>query len=280
MKIRIISGLIGIAVLIGVLLLGKTALGIAVFAATLIGMYEFFNCMQQKGYKPVKFIGYIACLPVLMLGLYGSFDWLDKIIKDLGTLNYLFLFIFAIQAVLMALIVFKHKKYNIVDASLTVMGIFYVVFMFAFIILTRNLDKGVYFIWLIFFAWVTDTMAYFTGRAFGKRKLAPEISPKKTVAGSIGGILGCVIVTLIYGYILKSNNSVNIELYHYAIIGVLVAVLSQIGDLAASAIKRYAGIKDYGNIMPGHGGILDRFDSVVFIAPIIYFYLTIAAGQI
>ncbi len=280
MKIRIISGLIGIAVLIGVLLLGKTALGIAVFAAALIGMYEFFNCMQQKGYKPVKFIGYIACLPVLLLGLYGSFDWLDKIIKDLGTLNYLFLFIFAIQAVLMSLIVFKHKKYNIVDASLTVMGIFYVVFMFAFIILTRNLDKGVYFIWLIFFAWVTDTMAYFTGRAFGKTKLAPEISPKKTVAGSIGGILGCVIVTLIYGYVLKSNNSVNIELYHYAIIGVLVAVLSQIGDLAASAIKRYAGIKDYGNIMPGHGGILDRFDSVVFIAPIIYFYLTIAAGQI
>ncbi|MDP4092540.1 MAG: phosphatidate cytidylyltransferase [Bacillota bacterium] len=275
MKTRIISGIVGLALLFFVIWLGKIALGIAVFLVALIGIHEFYNCIEKAGHKPVRLIGYISCIPVLLLGLYGSFNSYDRNISPLGTLSYFMLGMFVLEAVLMGLIVFKHHKYNVVDISLSLLGIFYVVFMFSFIILTRNLKNGNYYIWFIFFAWVTDTMAYFTGRAFGKRKLSPEISPKKTVAGSIGGIIGCVAASTIYGIVLNSGNYLNVAIYHFIVIGALVGILSQVGDLAASAIKRYAGVKDYGNLMPGHGGVLDRFDSILFIAPVIYFYISL-----
>ena len=138
---------------------------------------------------------------------------------------------------------------------------------------------AIYFILLILCsAWGGDTAAYFAGRAFGKHKLAPIVSPHKTVEGAIGGIFGSVlagvVLTLVYSFLSASHNVITIQVQprHYAILvvmGAIASVLGILGDLFASSVKRQVGIKDYGTIFPGHGGILDRFDSVMFIAPFV-----------
>jgi phosphatidate cytidylyltransferase len=118
----------------------------------------------------------------------------------------------------------------------------------------------------------TDTFAYFTGKALGKRKLCPAISPAKTIEGSIGGMIGSIILTSALGILLNWVYNIQIESVHFVAIGLLGGVFSQIGDLTASSIKRYCGLKNYGNIMPGHGGIMDRIDSLLFVLPIVYVY--------
>jgi phosphatidate cytidylyltransferase len=123
-----------------------------------------------------------------------------------------------------------------------------------------------------FVTWSTDTFAYFLGIKFGKKKLCSAISPKKTVEGSIGGLIGSVLTGIIVGWILNYFY-INISFIHFIVIGLIGGIFSQIGDLTASAIKRFCGIKDFGKLLPGHGGLLDRFDSLLFTAPLIYFYV-------
>ena len=142
----------------------------------------------------------------------------------------------------------------------------------SFVYLLRIRNLGAYFAWVPFIAWVCDTCAYFAGRAFGKHKMAPVLSPKKTIEGAIGGILGSVIVGAIIGYILYRNETHSIAtVWGLMIICFAGSIISQIGDLLASGIKRDHNIKDYGTLIPGHGGIMDRFDSVIFVIPCIYF---------
>ena len=162
------------------------------------------------------------------------------------------------------------------DGDVKFFGVFYITFLFSFIVLIRNLENGFFLIWLVFIgAFSTDTFAYFSGRFFGRRKLMTAISPKKTVEGAMGGMLGCTIVTVLYGmYLRESGNISDISLYHYIVLGVLCGTISQLGDWTASAIKRFVKVKDFGNIMPGHGGALDRFDSILFTAPVLYFYIS------
>ena len=132
------------------------------------------------------------------------------------------------------------------------------------------MEYGKYLVWLVFIAsWLCDTTAYYVGRMFGKTKLCPEVSPKKTVEGSIGGLLGSAISCGVFGFIIASYG-VNISLIHYVIIGLICGVFCQFGDLVASSIKRYAGVKDYSNLIPGHGGILDRFDSILFSSVVVF----------
>lgn len=136
------------------------------------------------------------------------------------------------------------------------------------IVRIRAMEGGMSLVILPFIAaWITDTFAYFTGRAFGRHKLAPEISPKKTVEGSLGGILGCIAIMLAYNYVSGAIWGVAYRLPLLAVIAAAGSIISQAGDLAMSYIKRGFGVKDYGTIMPGHGGVLDRFDSVLFTAP-------------
>ncbi|MFR3499954.1 MAG: phosphatidate cytidylyltransferase, partial [Paraclostridium bifermentans] len=158
-------------------------------------------------------------------------------------------------------------KKNIIDFSITFIGIFYVPIFLDYIVLTINDFKlGAIYVWLIFIiSFMTDTFAYFSGYLFGKHKLIPTISPKKTIEGSIGGILGSTICCVIFGYIFK------LDIPHMVLVGSIGSIVAQFGDLFASAIKRYVGIKDYGKLIPGHGGILDRFDSVILVAPFVYY---------
>jgi phosphatidate cytidylyltransferase len=145
-------------------------------------------------------------------------------------------------------------------------GVVYVAVMLSFVMLTRNLPNGKFLVWLIFLcSWGCDTCAYAVGMLIGKHKMAPVLSPKKSVEGAVGGVAGAVLLGIIYGAATKGPSA------EYAVICGAGALISMVGDLAASAIKRNQGIKDYGKLIPGHGGILDRFDSVIFTAPVIYF---------
>lgn len=270
LKTRVTSGLIGLLVLGIVVFAGELTLGVAVFALAILGLFEFYNAISNKGLRPVRIVGYLSALPILFIALNGI---KNESFNTLFSFETIFLFMFLLIISLLSFIVFKHDKYNIVDIALTYMGILYIPFLFSFVVLIRGFDRGNLYIWMIFIgAFATDTFAYFSGMLFGKRKLMPKISPKKTVEGSIGGALGCVIIMILFGMYLN-NNSVSIPLYHFGVMGLLCGVVSQVGDWSASAVKRYVEVKDYGDIMPGHGGVLDRIDSILFVAPLLYFYI-------
>ncbi len=293
MKTRILSAAVAIVLLAGVMYLGSTAVGLAIFVLALVGIHEFYNALEKAGFKPVYQLGYISCLLLLypvvsswtesgmkaMLGgASASPGGMNALVIGMSTLtggNTLVIaamFVFALIVVLFCLMMFSNGRYSIADIAITLFGIAYVVFLFSFVTLTRNMEKGYLYIWLIFIgAWATDTFAYFTGVSIGKTKILPKISPKKSLEGSIGGVLGCMLAMLLFG--IYFQDTLKIPVLHFAILGLLCGVISQIGDWSASAVKRSAGVKDYGNIMPGHGGVLDRLDSILFVAPVVYFYV-------
>jgi phosphatidate cytidylyltransferase len=173
----------------------------------------------------------------------------------------------------MAVYVAFFPKYVANQVMCCIFGVFYVAVMLSYIFETRTLNDGVYVVWLIFVSsWVSDTFAYLTGVTLGKHKMTPKLSPKKSVEGAVGGVAGSVVVGALYGYIVSPHMTQMVlsPVVVFAVAGGIGALLSIIGDLAASAIKRNFEVKDYGNIIPGHGGILDRFDSVIFTAPVVY----------
>ena len=269
MKVRIISATVAIALLAVVVYLGSQAIGAAVFIIALIGIYEFYRALEKGGYKPVYSAGFFACLPLLYIAFSGMLPDTEEVVS---LLNALAIGLFALMVFLFCLLIFSNGKFTVADISVTLLGIIYVVFLFSFLPLTRNLWNGYLYIWLIFIgAWATDTFAYFIGISIGRTKILPRVSPNKSLEGCIGGVLGSILAMLVFG--LYFFNVLNVPLYHFAILGVLCGVISQIGDWAASAVKRAMSIKDYGKIMPGHGGVLDRLDSVMFVAPVVYFYI-------
>jgi len=288
LKTRVISSIIGLILIIGAIVISKEVFSIAVFLLAIIGIHEYYSSMNNIGYKPIKPVGFITCLIILLIGnkewLFAKFPkdeflFVNSLFDDVGGItkaSALVLFvIFIIALILFALSVFKFGKYNVVDICVTLYGILYVIFLFLFTVLIRNLEHGSFYIWFVLIgAWSTDTFAYFVGKKFGKKKLAPQLSPNKTVEGSLGGIIGSILAMAMYGIYLQKNISY-IPFYHYIIIGLLCGIISQVGDLVASSIKRYTKVKDFGKIIPGHGGVLDRFDSVLLTTPIVYFYLII-----
>ena len=178
--------------------------------------------------------------------------------------------------VMMALYVFTFPKYKTEEVTAAFFGVCYVPVMLSFLYQTRVMNDGAYLVWLIFLSsWGCDTCAYCSGMLLGRHKLAPVLSPKKSIEGAVGGAVGAALLGFIYAALFASHMSgvENPQLVCTAACAI-AAVISQIGDLAASAIKRNHGIKDYGRLIPGHGGILDRFDSMIFTAPAIYFALT------
>lgn len=272
MKTRVISAIVGLLVLAAVVYAGKAAIGTAVFLLAVIAIHELFKAFEKIGFKPVYTVGYVSCLLLLCPVIPGIYSASGGIADISGFLITEAIVLFLIIVVMFCLLMFSDGKYKIQDVSVTLFGIIYVVFLFSFVTLTRNMRNGYLYIWMIFIgAWATDTFAFFTGVTIGKKKIVPRISPKKTLEGSIGGVIGCTAAMLAFGaYIL---DTVAVPLYHFAIIGAICGIISQIGDWSASAVKRMAGIKDYGNIMPGHGGVLDRVDSILFVAPAVYFYI-------
>ncbi|MDY5647708.1 MAG: phosphatidate cytidylyltransferase [Lachnospiraceae bacterium] len=180
----------------------------------------------------------------------------------------------------MAVYVFLFPVFRAEQVMTAFFSFFYSTVLFSFIYLTRSLPGGIYLVWLIFISsWICDTCAYLTGMALGKHKLAPVLSPKKSVEGAVGGVAGSALVGALFGRLLLVSVYGDPNMvWICALIGAMGAVISQVGDLAASGIKRNHGIKDYGKLIPGHGGILDRFDSVIFTAPVIYYLAKLVLG--
>ena len=243
------------------LFLGGIYLKLFVFAIAMIGMYEFYKVTKLKAINPISYAGYALCfIYYFTMGTYEGY-------------NYIF-FALILSLMMLFCIPIFNPKYNFIDVAVTMLGFMYIAVFFSFIVLVSYKESGNYFVWLIFISsWMCDTSAFYSGKFFGKRKLCPRVSPKKTVEGAIGGLLGSTISCGLFGMFVISRG-VNIPLFHFVIIGFLCGILSQFGDLTASAIKRHLGVKDYSNLIPGHGGILDRFDSILFSALVVFYYLT------
>ncbi|MCL2050732.1 MAG: phosphatidate cytidylyltransferase [Lachnospiraceae bacterium] len=190
-----------------------------------------------------------------------------------GEVSLLFIVVILSLIVFMAGYVFSYPRYHIRQIMEAFFCVLYAPVMLFCIYLTRSLENGIFFVGLIFISsWICDSCAYCIGMLFGRNKLAPKLSPKKSVEGAIGGILGAMGAGALYGAFIVNRlvPELSVTLSFAAICGI-GAVIAQIGDLAASAIKRNYDIKDFGKLIPGHGGIMDRFDSVIFTAPVIYF---------
>jgi phosphatidate cytidylyltransferase len=169
--------------------------------------------------------------------------------------------------------VFGYPKYHAEQVMAAFFGVVYVAVMLSFIYLTRSLPDGKFLVWLIFLcSWGCDTCAYCVGMLIGKHKMAPVLSPKKSIEGAVGGVAGAALLGVIYAAATQG------KMAEYALICAVGALISMVGDLAASAIKRNQNIKDYGKLIPGHGGILDRFDSVIITAPVIYYLAKMILG--
>ncbi len=263
-KQRLVGAVLVFALTIILVVLGGDFLFLGLLAISLIGMMELYRAVNLN--KTVfAVIGYIACLTYYGF-LYTGID------------NYLLLFILFLLLYL-TIYVILYPKYKIEQVSYMFVGLFYVAIMISYIYKVRMLDNGIYLVWLIFIgSWASDTFAYLVGMLIGKRRFLPNLSPKKTLEGCIGGILGAGLIGFLYGLIFEGHfTTINNPKVAFAIISGCSSVISQLGDLTASAIKRDHNIKDYGKLIPGHGGILDRFDSVIFVAPIVY-YLIIVIG--
>lgn len=258
---RIITGIILLAVFIPILIFSDTIIFTIVIALiSLIGVYEMLRCLKVHKSPAIA-------IPSFIIALGTPFG--TRLIPNSSSfapwvLGIAVLYMFWLSAYC----VIKRDTVAYSLISSVFMSVIYVTVGFTSLILLRDSENGKYIFWLVFVgAWITDTMAYFTGFLFGRHKLIPEISPKKTVEGAIGGTLFAGLAYVLYGYIISRITGVDMHLIMLFIAGIIAAVVAQFGDLIASVIKRQAGIKDYGNIFPGHGGILDRFDSIIALAP-------------
>lgn len=266
LKQRLIYGVLGVILAIAVITLCPVyIIGICVGMISLIALGEFYNVtglLEKK--SPAIILGFIFC----------ALSTAVVILKSFAATEYLIYSIVAFVFLLMVCMVLCHNKCSFSDASVTFLGTVYITVFFLHILLVRQLEYGKILIWILFIsAWSTDTFAYFCGKAMGKHKLCPAISPKKTVEGAIGGVIGCLILVCLYVFVIGRINNLNVNYLSTAILAVLSSAFSQLGDLAASCIKREHNVKDYGNLIPGHGGILDRFDSTLLIAPLVYYLL-------
>ncbi|NBG87603.1 phosphatidate cytidylyltransferase [Isachenkonia alkalipeptolytica] len=256
---RIISAVIGIPILIGIITLGGAPLMAALGLVMILGLREFYQALSKKGFQPVDGIGY-AFTVFLVFSLFLGQDWATQGIYGAFLLT--------------ALTLLLNEKYTVQDGMLTLYGILYIPILMSYIIRVDLLESPAHIIWLVFIiAFATDTFAYFTGRFLGKHKLCPRVSPKKTIEGSIGGLVGTVAACGVFAYFIFPQG-----IFSFMILGALGSAVAQMGDLSASMVKRWTGIKDFGKIMPGHGGVLDRFDSIIFAAPLVYYYITMVVG--
>lgn len=261
MKQRIITGAAIALLMIAVFVLSGTVVyPIIMTLFCVMGTWEMLSCTGHIKKKHISFVALLASVVAPVLAYFFGYGAMIALVM-------------CYISVLLAECVFFEETTKISDVAVVFLTTLYVILCFTALLRLRYIDEGAQYIYILVFvaAWITDTFAYFTGFFFGKHKLIPKISPKKTVEGAIGGVIFCVIAFIVYGLIVESVFDVEMNLLLLAPIGLVMSVVSMIGDLIASAIKRAYGIKDYSNLFPGHGGILDRFDSIMILAPFLLF---------
>ena len=262
---RITSSLLGFPLVLIIFLIGnKYVVDIALAIIAILSMNEYFNAISKVA-KPVRWIGYISCLSIALIHVIPQ-ENLNMVVT---------LSVPTILIILFAQVIATDMKTNFKDIAYTFLGIFYIVFFIMFVAFINGMENGKILIWYaIFAAWGTDIFAYFIGRHLGKHKFS-KVSPKKSIEGCIGGLIGAFLIILIYTYFANTYWGMNISYYYIGGIAIILSLVGQIGDFAASSIKRYVDIKDFSNLIPGHGGMLDRIDSLIFLAPFAYALFTI-----
>lgn len=247
---RIFTAVIGIILLLYIVNTGGILLSSSILIVSILGILEVFHALERLNYKPLYPLGILSAILIYTSTMTHIIN-LDFIIS-LIVISSLVIFLF-------------NEKYNIQDLAVTILTILYIPFCLFHV---YYLDGSIY-IWLVFIiAFGTDTFAYIIGSLFGKHKLYKKVSPNKSIEGALGGIIGSILIVIIFAF----NYDLS-PISHLVIMTIIASILSQIGDLVASKIKRLANLKDYGKLMLGHGGIMDRFDSIIFAAPIVYYFI-------
>jgi len=262
---RLLSGIVLLAIVISTGIIGGPVFWTLVTLISLLGVFEFHRMLHLQK-SALFYTNMILCLGLDALLFFEKTKFADLIP------------IVAIL-VLMGIYVVRYPKYSAKEIFASYTGFVYVAVLLSFLYRIRMEENGMLLLWLVFIGtWGSDTCAYCFGCLFGKHKAFPVLSPKKSIEGCIGGVAGTALIAGIYAACLNHFvEGVNVSVIVFVIIGILASVVSQIGDLAASAMKRNYEIKDYGKLIPGHGGILDRFDSIIFTAPLVYVMVQIFA---
>lgn len=266
---RLFSGIVLVLIALVTLITGGGLLAAILLFISLVAFHELCRAMrareEHKKIDGLEITG-IVCIAAYYIVLYFSADKSIAVMTlTAGIMAFLFVY------------VIRFPRFHANQVAASVFSYIYAPVMLSFIFLTRDLHYGKYIVWLILISsWGCDTCAYVVGMAFGKtignHKIFPKLSPKKSLEGCIGGVAGAVAIGALFGYFFVETVVTEQEVtWVFAVICGVGAVFSQMGDLAASAIKRNHDIKDYGKLIPGHGGIMDRFDSVIVTAPMIYF---------
>ncbi len=262
---RILTTVFGLPIVALLFVLGNQyVIGIAVLIASIISMYEYFEAVKKVS-KPIQWVGYLA--NIYIIG--AMFLETEKL------LHLVALSIPIIMLILFLNVIFTDMKITFKDVAYTLVGIMYVPFFFMFLELIRKIENGkILFAYTFVVSWSTDIFAYLIGKHFGKHKFS-KISPKKSIEGCVAGAIGAVIISVIYMVISNKFWGTEFSYGMIALISLGLSLLSQVGDFVASSVKRFVDVKDYGNLLPGHGGMLDRLDSLIFIAPFLYMIFTI-----
>ena len=271
---RVITAIIGVIAAIFIVNFGQWVFALAALLLAALAWHEYCNMMKRLEIKVASFLGLLA------IALLSFIAWQGNSKEMMAVVLFLSL-------ILLAKTVLAHTKFNLRDAVYTIAGIIYIGLTFSHLSMLRFTDTSLYigtsfftlqagavYLWFAFIGtWASDTFAFLVGTKIGKHKLAPAISPGKTWEGFTGGAIGSIAAVLACGYLWK------ISLVHSAVMGLLIGVVAPLGDLVESALKRFAGVKDSGRLLPGHGGVLDRFDSMMFVVPVIYYYVYIFFGH-
>ncbi len=263
MKTRVISAAVMIPIVVLAIIFGGIVFEALVLLISVAGVYEMTSALKKADIKPLYILNYLFAVVASVAVYFGGDDLLFKS--------------FVLFAVLACCLCVAVPKFDVKSAIATVFVMLYPTVMIAIVSVTEQYGR-VYIIAGILASVITDTAAYFAGRAFGKRKLCPDISPNKTVAGAVGGALATLVLLSLGGilYNVFKNGSIGpVEAVAWIILAALCGIFAQFGDLFASLVKRFCGIKDYSNLIPGHGGILDRTDSVVFTVLLVYLFKSV-----
>lgn len=266
---RVTSALLGFPLVVIILTFGnKYVVDICLALVAMLGMQEFFNAVSKEA-KPVRWIGYLTCVSIALIHILPE-NLPMQVVKSM-----LLISMPMIILILFLHVIVTNMKINFKDIAYTLFGIVYVIGYIIFLGLLRGIDNGRIIIWYaIIAAWGTDIFAYLIGKRFGKHKFS-EVSPKKSIEGCISGIIGAVIIAVLYTVAMNAIFEFEYSYLFVIIVTAILSIIGQIGDFAASSIKRYVDIKDYSNLIPGHGGMLDRIDSLMFLAPFAYILLSL-----
>ena len=258
LRTRIFTAVIGIPILLGLAYLGGIYWKLLILLLASLALYEYIAMMRKKGHNPITLPAYFIAAVLLLRIHLGSFQ------SEF----------FLVSILLMILIlIFKYPSHSFNDLIMSFFGAFYCGYFFSYALALGELSRTFQCVLLVFLlSWASDVGGYLFGRLWGKHKLAPQLSPGKTWEGAIGAVVLTVVLSIIY---YQMPGIENLGVVYAIILGILASAAAQLGDLFESAMKRYFGVKDSGNLIPGHGGVLDRFDSFMLVVPVVYYFLVV-----